>query len=52
MPRSFNDTLALFLVLLVFISWYLFKPSDLVLGATIAWVGQIVTFYFRKAPPP
>ena len=50
--QTFNDTLALIIFGGYIALWVLsvWKPvPQIVLGATIAHTGQIVTFYYRKA---
>lgn len=56
-PQKWNDTfgIIIFLALLVFTAWLLLTGVDkdiitILIGAEIAWIGQIVSFYFRKAP--
>lgn len=54
--KTFNDSLALMVLVLYVGIWaadILTKVDvpDIVLGATIAHLTTIITFYFRKAPP-
>ena len=60
--KTFNDTLALSLMVLIIALWTLDglnaagvkNPLDLpgeVIGATIAIAVKVTDFYFRKAPP-
>ena len=53
----FNDFFAVMVVLLIVGSWHTLARSGLaaeqvglVIGAGIVWLGQIVTFYWRKRP--
>ena len=54
--KTFNDSLALLLVVLLVGLWVLdtltaYKVSLAVLGASIGLMERVVTFYFRKSPP-
>lgn len=56
-PQKFNDSFAIlvFLSLLAFTGWLLQQQVEkdvvlLLLGAEIAWIGNIVQFFYRKAP--
>jgi hypothetical protein len=51
--KTYRDQLTLFLVIILigFIAatYAVGRPlPDILLGAIVAWVGQIVTFYYRK----
>ncbi len=57
-PQNWNDILALVLLFGFPAFWVFLLASGvaenillLLLGATIGFVGQVVTFYFRKSPP-
>lgn len=56
-PQKFNDSFALVfvMVLLAGTAWLLLQGVErdvmtILLGAEITWIGQIVSFYFRKSP--
>jgi hypothetical protein len=54
--RTFNDSLALVLVVLLVGLWVLdsitvYKVSLAILGASIGLMERVVSFYFRKQPP-
>jgi hypothetical protein len=51
--KTYRDqlTLILFVILIGFIAYtyVIGRPMpDILIGAVIAWIGQIVTFYYRK----
>lgn len=48
LPRRFNDTLAVLIVLGVFIMWTQFELPDQVTGATIVLLTLIGQHYYRK----
>lgn len=55
-PNSWNDVLALLLLVIIPALWVLdrllvFELSGEIIGALIATWTLIVQFYFRKAPP-
>ena len=58
LPKRWNDLLALIVIALIVGSWALLsrvglsqEQQGLIIGAGIVWVGNIVQFYFRRAPP-
>jgi hypothetical protein len=57
-PQNWNDILSLVLLFGFPAFWVFLLASGvaenillLLLGATIGFVGQVVTYYFRKSPP-
>ncbi len=54
LPQKWNDTLSILLLAIIVAVWLLAKRMELpaeVIGATIAWGGLVVAFYYRKAGP-
>ena len=50
LPRTWNDWLALLIIVGVPAMWVLAELNETVLGATIAGWMLVTQFYFRKAP--
>ena len=57
-PKTFNDLLAILVLVLMAAMWLVLsrtglavEQQGLIIGASIVWIGQIVTHYWRKAPP-
>ena len=53
--KTFRDrlTLIIFVVLIGFLGYCVVmdKGAEMIVGAIIAWVGNIVQFYYRKSGP-
>lgn len=50
LPKTWNDTLSLILVLGIPLLWAFGQLTGEVLGATIAAWMLVIQFYFRRAP--
>ncbi len=50
LPRRWNDTLSIFVIVGVPLLWVFGHLPEIVLGATITGWSMVITFYFRKAP--
>jgi hypothetical protein len=58
-PKNWNDILAIVLLagLPIYFGWLLKagvteQAVMLIVGQALGWLGQVVTFYFRKSAPP
>ena len=51
LPRTWNDWLALLLLVGIGAMWVLAELNETVLGATIMIATLVTQFYFRRSPP-
>lgn len=49
-PQNWNDTLSLLLIFIIPLMWWKANLPETVNGALILAWGNIIQFYFRKAP--
>ena len=49
-PRTWNDILAIVLLLGLPLYWWLASPNEMITGATIAAFTLCVQYYYRRAP--
>lgn len=50
LPRTWNDILAILLILGLPLYWWLAVPNEMITGATIAVFTLVAQYYFRRAP--
>lgn len=51
LPRTWNDILAVLLLVGLPLYWWLAQPSGAIEGATLAVFTLVAQYFFRRAPP-